>query len=96
MYKDDPADADLPYMIALEHAKADDPAEAIAWLDKTLALNDNYLYAYFQKAKMLGELGEDADGCAVLDTGITQANATGDSKASSEMVELRNAMAQHI
>ena len=89
----DPADADVPYMIGLEHAKADDPAEAIRWLDRTLSLSPSYHYAYFQKAKMLSELGEDDEALAVLDTGIQQATADGHHKAVGELQELRAALA---
>ena len=59
----DPDDADVPYMIGLEHGKADDPEEAVRWLDRCLVLNASYHYAYFQKAKMLSELGEEDDAC---------------------------------
>lgn len=88
----DPADADLPYMIALECAKADDPAEAITWLDKTLALDPHYHYAYFQKAKALEDDGETVDALAVLDEGIAKATQAGDAKALGELQELKLAM----
>jgi len=89
----DPDDADVPYMIGLEHAKADDPQEAVHWLDRCLALAPSYHYAYFQKAKMLSELGEDDDALAALDAGITRAAADGAAKALGELQELRLAMA---
>jgi tetratricopeptide (TPR) repeat protein len=59
LHEADPADADLPYMIAMEHVKADRHAEALTWLDRTMALNPDYHYAYYQKAKALSQLGED-------------------------------------
>lgn len=89
----DPDDADVPYMIALEHAKADDPETAVVWLDKALALDPRYHYAYFQKAKMLSELGEDEDALAVVDAGIAQATVDGHAKAVGELQELRLALA---
>lgn len=88
----DPDDADVPYMIALEHAKADDPAAAVAWLDKALALDPGYHYAYFQKAKMLSAMGEDDDALAAVDAGIARATADGHAKALGELQELRLAM----
>lgn len=88
----DPSDADVPYMIALEHAKLDDPAAAVDWLDKTIALDPAYHYAYFQKAKMLSELGEDDDALAAVDAGIARANADGNAKATGELQELRQAL----
>ena len=89
---DAPEDADVPYMIALEHAKADDAEAAVTWLDKTLGLDPGYHYAYYQKAKMLSELGEDEDALAVLDAGLTRAQADGNAKAVGELQELRLAM----
>ncbi|MGP1345231.1 MAG: hypothetical protein ACTS3F_01005 [Phycisphaerales bacterium] len=49
----DPADADVPYMIAQEHAKHARTAEALEAYDQCLALNPAYLYAYFHKARAL-------------------------------------------
>ena len=96
MHAADPDDPDLAYMIALEHAKADDPDAAIGWLDKALALKPTYHYAYFQKAKMQSELGEDDDALATLDTGhrLGQRDLHGDAKALGELQELRAAMAR--
>jgi tetratricopeptide (TPR) repeat protein len=88
----DPADADIPYMMGLEHAKADDPETAIVWLDKTLALDPGYHYAYFQKAKQLSALGEDEQAHAVLDAGIAKATADGHHKAVGELQELKAAL----
>lgn len=88
----DPDDADVPYMIALEHAKLGDPAAAVRHLDQTLALDPGYHYAYYQKAKMLSELGEDDDARAVLDHGITRATADGHAKAIGELEELKLAL----
>lgn len=94
MHGADPADADLPYMIAIEHGNAERFDDAIAWLDKTLALNDHYHYAYFQKAKMLSELGEDEDAVIVLDQGIAKAANANDGKALGELQELRGMLAE--
>ena len=88
----DPDDADVPYMIALEHAKAGEPATAVEWLDQTLGLDPGYHYAYFQKAKMLSELGEDEDAKAVLDQGISRATVDGNAKAVGELEELKLAI----
>ncbi|MFI4859379.1 MAG: hypothetical protein ACIAXF_01730, partial [Phycisphaerales bacterium JB063] len=74
---------------ALEHGNAERFEDAINWLDKALALNAHYHYAYFQKAKMLSELGEDTDAVATLDAGIAKAAAANDGKALGELQELR-------
>ncbi len=88
----DPADPFLTYGIALEHAKAEDFGAALAWLDRTLKLDPDYCYAYFQKAKMLGEQGEDEAAIPVLQTGIAVAQRVGDQKALSELRELLASM----
>lgn len=92
LFEADPNDADLPYMIALELGKSGDCVSAIDWLDKTIALNAHYHYAYFQKAKMFDEEGEGADALATLDEGIKRATKVGDAKALGELQELRTMM----
>ncbi|MEM1212426.1 MAG: hypothetical protein AAGI68_09035 [Planctomycetota bacterium] len=82
-------DADLAYMIGLEHAKAERFEVAIEWLDRALERDPAYHYAYFQKAKAFSELGED-EGCAeALDTGIAVARRDGNAKAEGELMELK-------
>jgi tetratricopeptide (TPR) repeat protein len=93
----DPEDADITYMIAMEHAKLDDasggdPAAVIDWLNKTLDLDPNYLYAYFQKAKAQSEQGNDETAKATLQLGIQKAKSALDSKAVSELSELHESM----
>lgn len=92
----DPRDADVTYMIAMELTKADDQAAAlpgvIDWLDKTLALDANYLYAYFQKAKAQSALGDADAAIATLKLGIDNAKQAGDAKAVSELGELLASM----
>jgi tetratricopeptide (TPR) repeat protein len=84
----DPADADLPYMIALEHAKAGRTDDALAWLDKAVALQPHYCYAYFQKAKLLADLGRADEARGTLTAGIDIARRTGNEKAFNELSEL--------
>lgn len=70
LHKADPNDPFCTYGIALEHAKAGDPDAALTWLEKTLAADAHYFYAYFQKAKMFIDKGEEDEARAVLETGI--------------------------
>ncbi len=69
----DPADPFCTYGIALEHAKAQRNEEALTWLDKTLALDASYFYAYYQKGSILAEMGQHAQAQAVLKYGIAEA-----------------------
>ena len=89
MHEADPEDADLPYMIAMEHVKTDDHASVVAWLDKTLALDAAYHYAYYQKAKALSGLGDDEQAITVLQQGLETARAAGHEKAVNELLELK-------
>lgn len=77
MHAADPGDPFCTYGIALEYAKVGQVDEAIQWLDKTLAVDGNYGYAYFQKAKMLLEKGQEAAARQVLNTGIATARKHG-------------------
>ena len=62
--------------------------EAITWLDRTLAADAKYCYAYFQKAKMLDAKGDSAAAVAVLKEGIQAAQRAGDGHAAEEMMGL--------
>jgi tetratricopeptide (TPR) repeat protein len=81
----DAADPFLTYGIALEHSKVGAHGEAVKWLDKTLSLDVNYFYAYFQKGKALSALGEEDQARAVLEAGMAAAKAKGDMHAFGEM-----------
>lgn len=84
----DPNDPFLTYGIALELAKEDLLEEAVTWLDKTIEMDADYCYAYYQKAKMLGEMGEDKQVATCIQLGIEAAKRTNDGKALSELSEL--------
>ena len=84
----DPVDPFVTYGIALEHGKQQRYEQAIQWLNKTLELDPNYCYAFFQKAKMSSELGDDAAARKILEQGIATAEQIGDEHAQSELAEL--------
>jgi len=86
----DPKDPFLAYGIALELAKEDALEEAVTWLDQTLALDANYCYAYYQKAKMLSEMGEDQQAQTAISQGLEAAQRSNDTKAYNELLELQN------
>lgn len=83
----DPTDADVPYMIAQEHAKAGDYGAAVEWYDRCLALDADYHYAYFHKARALESAGRAGDARNALTTGLERARAAGNTKASGEITE---------
>lgn len=81
----EPGDPFFPYGIAQEHARAGRHDEAIAWYDRTVAVDPGYCYAYFHKARSLEELGRIDDACAALRAGIERARTAGDRHALSEL-----------
>ncbi len=81
----DPADADVMYMLAQEHAKSGDHATAVSWYDKCLAASPAYHYAFFHKAKSQEAAGDVAAALATLREGRARAIKAGDAKASSEL-----------
>ena len=81
----DPEDPFVPYALALEHAKSGEHARALEAFDRCLALDSDYLYAYFHKARSLEAAGRPSDAMAVLRDGAERAQAAGDAKARSEI-----------
>jgi tetratricopeptide (TPR) repeat protein len=51
LYDADPSDPFAPYALAQEYAKQGDHAHAVEFYDRCLALDPDYLYAYFHKAR---------------------------------------------
>ena len=88
LYDADPTDPFVPYGIALEHAKAGEHEQALSWLDRTLEIDPQYSYAYFQKGRLLSELGRPDDAKQTLETGITRARESGDTHAAEEIAGL--------
>ncbi|MEM0915875.1 MAG: hypothetical protein AAGK09_14870 [Planctomycetota bacterium] len=88
----DPADAELCYMIGLEHGNAGDLDDALAWLDKAIATDLAFGYAYFQKGKHLIDADREDDALAAIDAGIAAARDAGDAKALGELQELRESI----
>ncbi len=88
----DPNDPFITYALAMEHRKADALEDAVKWFDRTIALDADYFYAYFHKARALDETGETETALACARIGLERALAGGDGKASGELEELIAAM----
>jgi tetratricopeptide (TPR) repeat protein len=88
LYAADPSDTFVTYALAMEHEKAGDSAAAVEWLDKTLALDPAYAYAYYQKGRLLIAAGHTDEARRVLKEGLAAAEKAGDQKASSELSQL--------
>ncbi len=85
LFETDPADAEIPYMIAQEHSRAGHHGAAVEWYDRCLALEPEHHYAYFHKARSLDALGRLDEARAALREGARRAQSAGEAKAHSEL-----------
>ena len=66
----DPADADVLYMLAQEHAKRGAHGAAVEWYDRCIAAEPTYAYAYFHKARAQEASGDLSSARATLRAGM--------------------------
>jgi tetratricopeptide (TPR) repeat protein len=85
--KVEPDDVFLNFSLAMEHAKLEQWAESVAQFDRTIALDPNYVAAYFHKGKTLVLSGDLVAARSALTTGIDRARTVGDAHAEGEMSE---------
>jgi len=93
LHEADPNDPFGPYALAMEHAKAGRVDEAIAWLDKTLTIDEDHAYAWYHKARLLAEIGRADEAGHAAGLGLDAAQRTGDAKTIEELTELRQTLA---
>ena len=85
MLEKQPSDPFLLYAIAMEYKKANDFAKSLNFLDRTIAADPNYCYAYFQRGQVC-EMAGDVDGAKRAYTdGIVAARRAGDGHAQGEL-----------
>jgi tetratricopeptide (TPR) repeat protein len=85
MRERDPNDPFLLYGVALEHKKLGDAEKAIEFLDRVVAVDPGYCYAYFQKGQVLESRGDAAGARATYEAGIAAARQKGDAHAQGEI-----------
>jgi len=85
-----PNDPFLLYGMALEHKKLNEPAKAIEFLDRVIASDANYCYAYYQRGQILEAMGDAVGAAQSYNDGIAAAKRAADAHAQSE---LENALA---
>jgi cytochrome c-type biogenesis protein CcmH/NrfG len=88
MLAEEPNDPELRYMLAMEHASANEDVAAIACFEELLRRTPNYVPAYHQAARTLQRLDRVADARAMLEKGIPMAMSVGDTHAAGEMQQL--------
>ena len=74
----DPNDVFLNYSLAMELHAADQSADALAQIERTIELDGNYLAAYVKKAEWLIAEGRADDAASTLRTAARIAEEIGD------------------
>jgi tetratricopeptide (TPR) repeat protein len=92
MLQDAPDDAELRYMLAMEHASAGDDAAAVRCFEDLMARFPDYPPGYHMAGRALVRLGRIADAREVLERGIPAALRKNDQHAAGEMQELLNTL----
>lgn len=82
---EEPNDAFCLYGLAQEHAKLGQHDVAIEYYDRTLAVDPDYCYAYFHKARSQEEAGDVEGAKATLRAGFERAKDCDDAKAAGEI-----------
>jgi thioredoxin-like negative regulator of GroEL len=92
MLAEEPGDLFLRYAIALELKRAGDMEQAIADLESILQEDPKHIASYYQLATMLADLGRMSEAVEACEAGSMQCLVTGDRKARSELLALKEAL----
>ncbi len=85
MLQKQPNDTFLLYGLALEHKKVGEPQQAIELLDKVIAADRGYCYAYHQKGLVFESIGDLESARRSYRDGIEAARRKGDTHAVGEI-----------
>ena len=85
MLERQPRDAFLLYGVAMEHKKRGDAPQALEYLSRTIEVDPNYCYAYYQQGQVHELAGDTAAARRSYAAGIEAALRTGDEHARSEL-----------
>lgn len=88
MHEQEPEDTFCTYGIAMEYLKEENWDEALAWLNRTLGIDPDYAYAWYQKGRLLSRIGRAEDAHEALKLGLAAARKQNDAKALSELESL--------
>lgn len=88
MLRDEPNDAELRYMLAMEYASVGDDAGAVDRFRELIAVAPDYPPGYHMGARALSRLGRAPEAKAMLESGIPIAQRVGNFHAAGEMQEL--------
>jgi tetratricopeptide (TPR) repeat protein len=85
---ENPHDAELRYLLGLEHVSRGDLEQALLSFAACLERNAEYAYAYFHAARALQELGRMDEARQQALRGVEAARRARDSRAASELEDL--------
>ena len=85
MLADDPNDATLRYMLAMEYVSLGDDARAIACFHGLLVATPDYVPGYMQAGRALVRLGKDREARSMFERGIAVAQQKQEFHARDEM-----------
>ena len=85
MLEKSPSDPFLLYGIAMEHKKAGDNVRALEFLDRTIATDPGYCYAYYQQGQVREMAGDEPGARQAYHAGIVAATRKGDAHARGEI-----------
>ena len=88
MLTEEPNDAELRYMLAMEYMSGGDDAGAVRCFEELIQATPNYPPAYHMAGRALQRLNRVAEAKALLSQGIPIAQKQGDQHAAGEMMEL--------
>ena len=92
MLDKEPNDAFLLYGIALEHKKAGELEQALAYLERTIAVQSTHAYAYYQKGQVLEAQDQRDAARYAYKEGILAAKTVDDAHAQSELIAAMDAL----
>lgn len=89
MLQGNPSDVFLNYALGLEKASSGDNFGALACFQQTLAINEQYLAAYYHGAKAASAIGEVETSKQLIDKGLEVALVQKDMKTHQELLFLQ-------
>ena len=85
MLQDEPNDAELRYMLAMEHVSEGNDEPAVRCFTEIFAIAPDYPHAYHQAGRALQRLNKFEEARTVLLRGMAAARMAGDDHAAGEM-----------
>ncbi|MDQ3050374.1 MAG: hypothetical protein M3Q95_05775 [Bacteroidota bacterium] len=90
--KEDPADAETKYMLALEYIKSGNDSNALVWMNNLHQSHPDYLPNYYHYGKLLERTGASETAMMVYLEGMNKAKSKNDMHTHSELQGAREMM----